>query len=62
MENIQISLFGKMYPEHSAVIKDAILEPCLKKSQRPIFQCLQVENGQPPVWFEGGGLRRLATA
>ena len=54
MENIQISLFGKMFPEHSVVIKDAILEPCLKKSQRPIFQCLQVENGQPQEWFEGG--------
>ena len=54
MENIQISLFGKMYPERSVVIKGAILEPCLKKLQRPIFQCLQVENGQPQEWFEGG--------
>lgn len=54
MENIQVSLFGKTSPERSAVIMGAILEPCLKKSQRPMFQCLQVENGRPQEWFEGG--------
>lgn len=54
MENIRVSLFGKTSPERSAVIMGAILEPCLKKSQRPIFQCLQVENGRPQEWFEGG--------
>ena len=54
MDNIQLSLFGKMYPAHSVVIMETIFEPCLKKSQKPIFQCLQVENGRPPEWFEGG--------
>ena len=27
-------------------------KPCLKKSQRPIFQYLKVEDGQEPEWFE----------
>ena len=37
------------------VTTERILEPCLKKSQTPIFQCLQVANGQPQEWLEGGG-------
>lgn len=56
MDDIQLSLFGKMYPEHSQVIMDTIFEPCLKKSQKPIFQCLQVENGRTQEWFEGGAI------
>lgn len=54
MENIQLSLFGRMYPELFQVTTERILEPCLKKSQTPIFQCLQVANGQPQEWLEGG--------
>lgn len=54
MVGIQLSLFGKMSPEHSLVIMDTIFKPCLKKSQKPIFQCLQVGDGQTQEWFEGG--------
>lgn len=54
MENIQLSLFGRTYPELFRVTAERILEPCLKKSQTPIFQCLQVANGQPQEWLEGG--------
>lgn len=54
MENIQLSLFGRTYPELFQVTAERILEPCLKKSQTPIFQCLQVANGQPQEWLEGG--------
>lgn len=54
MENIQLSLFGKMYPVLFHQQTEQILEPCLKKSQKPIFQCLQVANGQPQEWLEGG--------
>jgi len=59
MENIQLSLFGKTYPVLFQATTDRILEPCLKKSQKPIFQCLQVENGQPQEWLEGGRLTPL---
>ena len=41
MEYIQISLFGKTFPEHSQATGVWTLEPCLKKSQKPKFQCLQ---------------------
>lgn len=54
MDNIQLSLFGRTYPELFQVTAERILEPCLKKSQTPIFQCLQVANGQPQEWLEGG--------
>ena len=59
MENIQLSLFGRTYPELFQVTTERILEPCLKKSQTPIFQCLQVANGQPQEWLEGGRLTPL---
>lgn len=59
MENIQLSLFGRMYPELFHVTTERILEPCLKKSQTPIFQCLQVANGQPQEWLEGERLTPL---
>lgn len=41
------------------VTTERILEPCLKKSQTPIFQCLQVANGQPQEWLEGERLTPL---
>lgn len=56
MENIQLSLFGRTYPVLFHQQTEKILEPCLKKSQKPIFQCLQVVNGQPQEWLEGGQL------
>ena len=59
MENIQLSLFGRTYPELFQVTTERIFEPCLKKSQTPIFQCLQVANGQPQEWLEGGRLTPL---
>lgn len=57
MENIQLSLFGRMCPERSIVIKDTIFYKCSGKSQRPIFQCLNVENGQKAEWFNAGGVQ-----
>ncbi len=59
MDNIQLSLFGRTYPELFQVTAERILEPCLKKSQTPIFQCLQVVNGQPQEWLEGERLTQL---
>ena len=31
--------------------KDWTFEPCLRKSDRPKFQCLQMESGQTPEWL-----------
>lgn len=59
MGNIQLSLFGRMYPVLFHQPTEKILEPCLKKSQKPVFQCLQVANGQPQEWLEGRQLTQL---
>lgn len=52
MENIQNTSYGKMWQEHLQTIKDRISAGSLKKSQKPIFQCLIAENGQQPEWLE----------
>lgn len=52
MELTQNSLFGKMSRAHFPVMEGVTFKPCLKKSQRPIFQYLEVEDGQEPEWFE----------
>ena len=52
MELTQNSLFGKMSRGHFPVMEGVTFKPCLKKSQRPIFQYLEVEDGQEPEWFE----------
>lgn len=53
MEFIQESLFGKTYPEHSAVMAVQILGQSLKKSQRPKFQYLNLGDGLKLEWLEG---------
>lgn len=53
MENALNISFGKMSTEHSQAIKGLTLEPCLKKSQKPKFQCLDLASGQMPEWSEG---------
>ncbi len=58
MDGIQLSLFGKTYPAHSPAILGETLEPCSKKSHKPIFQCLEVNGGQTPEWFEAKGFTR----
>nr|DAE40623.1 MAG TPA: hypothetical protein [Caudoviricetes sp.] len=52
MENTQSSLFGKMYQERSPRIMGMTFKPCLAKSHRPIFQCLNLTDGQNPEWQE----------
>ena len=51
MDYIQLSLFGKMFPEHSAATKEEIFRPCWKnwpKSKNPKFQSLNLTSGQTP--------------
>ena len=47
------SLFGKTYQVHLQADQSVVLtlEPCLKASQKPVFQCLKMEDGQTPEWF-----------
>lgn len=52
MEYVQLSLFGKTSPEHFQADEERIFVPCSGRSQRPIFQCLQADDGQTPAWYE----------
>lgn len=52
MDGIQLTLFGKMFPEHSAPTKERISGEFSKKSQRPKFQYLNLENGEGADWSE----------
>lgn len=52
MDNIPDSSCGKMSMEHFIQIGDMILELSSKKSQKPIFQCLVVEDGRAREWLE----------
>lgn len=40
------------YLERSVQIRGWTLKPCLKKPQKPKFQCLEVGNGLPLEWYE----------
>src|SRR5690606_19451944 len=53
MEHIQLSLFGRTSWELFHQITGWILKPCWNRSQKPIFQCLLLENGQTLEWSEG---------
>ena len=59
MGNIQNTLSGKMWRGLFQAIKGRISAGCLKKSQRPTFQCLIAEDGQQPEWLEAGREVRL---
>lgn len=51
-ENTRNILFGKTYLEHFQAIKGVTFKPCLAKSHKPIFQCLDPEDGQEAEWYE----------
>src|SRR5699024_12639845 len=57
MEHIQLSLFGKTSWELFHQITGWILKPCWSRSQKPLFQCLLLENGQTLEWSEGRMLK-----
>ena len=63
MDNTQSTSYGRMWPELFQAIKEKISGECWKKSQKVIFQCLQVEDGRQPEWLElrerGGGKKFL---
>ena len=54
-----VTLSGRMWQGLFQAIKGRISAECLKKSQKPTFQCLIVEDGQQPEWLEAGGAVQL---
>lgn len=59
MEAVQLTLFGKMFPEHLAATGVTISGESCKKSQRPQFQCLNLEDGHQAEWLELNKLESL---
>ena len=55
MENTRNMQSGKTWQGLFQAIKAGTFKRCLKKSQRPTFQCLIAEDGQEPGWLEAGG-------
>lgn len=51
-ENTQNTLSGKTYLEHFQAIKGVTFKQCSAKSHKPIFQCLDLEDGQEAEWYE----------
>ena len=52
MEGIQLTLFGKTSQERSLHIMGETFKKCSGKSQKPTFQCLNLDDEQAPEWFE----------
>ena len=44
---------------HCQVLPDVTLRLCLKRSQKPKFQCLVLDNGQTRGWYEAEALTSL---
>ena len=59
MENTRNSRSGKMSPEPCQVLPGVTLRLCWKRSQRPKFQCLVLDGGQTPGWYEAEELTSL---
>lgn len=55
----QGSSSGKTYQVHLQADQSVVLtlEPCLKASQKPIFQCLKMEDGRQPEWFNAQSVK-----
>ena len=49
--SIRGSLCGRTSLGHSQATRELILELCLRKSDRPRFQCLRMGNGQMRDWL-----------
>ena len=52
MEYIQSSLFGKTSWERLQAMLGVTLRLCSRKSDRPTFQCLFLDDGPEPEWLE----------
>lgn len=59
MEHIHDSRCGRMYPALFPRQADVTLRLCWKRSQPPKFQCLVLDGGQRPEWYEASELISL---
>lgn len=59
MENTPNLRCGKMYPALFPPQEDVTLRLCWKRSQKPKFQCLVLDGGPTPEWYEAAELTSL---
>ena len=59
MANIQGSRCSRTSPALCRPQEDVTLRLCCKRSQRPKFQCLILDGGQTPGWYEAEALISL---
>ncbi len=52
----------KMSPEFFQVTDGVIIRPCLKRSQKSVFQCLDLTAGGQPEWYEARELISLGAS
>ena len=52
MDYTRNSLFGKTSWERLQAMLGVTFSPCSRKSDRPTFQCLLLDDGQEPEWLE----------
>ena len=59
MENTPNSRSGRTSRAPCRPLDGVTLRLCLKRSQKPKFQCLVLGNGQTPEWYEAEALTSL---
>ena len=59
MADTQSSHYGKTSPAHFRLPGGVTIIPCLKRSQKPKFQYLNLDGGQTPEWYEAEALTSL---
>ena len=59
MENTQDLRYGRMSPAHYPARAAVTLKPSLRRSQKPKFQYLDLDDGQTPEWCEAEELISL---
>ena len=61
MANIQGSRSGKMFQVVRVPHMDLTIRPCFRRSQKAKFQCLDLESGPMPEWYEAEELISLGS-
>lgn len=51
-ENTRNTLSGKTFLEHFQATEGVTFKQCSAKSHKPIFQCLNLDDGQEAEWYE----------
>ena len=61
MTSTQRLPYGKMSQGLCRPQEDVTIRPCWKRSQKARFQCLILDGGQMPEWYEAEGLTSLGS-